>query len=106
MYSATLRKVDVESADALPMFALGTPQVDEAFGKPCHREPQVAIVGQDCIKEAADEIAKRNSSLISSVSHEAQLYGASVIQLALSVYNGQTVAPYNYVAHRMVKRDR
>ncbi len=70
------------------------------------RESHVAIVGQDCIKEAAEEIARRNSSLIGSVSHEAQLYGASVIQLALSVYNGQTVAPYNYVAHRMVKRSK
>lgn len=69
------------------------------------RESHVAIVGQDCIEEAAQEIAKRSSSLIGSVSHEAHLYGASLIQLGLSVIHGQTVPPYNYVSHRMVTRE-
>lgn len=69
------------------------------------REPHVAIVGQDCIEEVAGEIAKSNSSMIGSVSHEAHLYGANLIHLALSVIHGQNVPPYNYVSHRMVTRD-
>jgi ribose transport system substrate-binding protein len=69
------------------------------------RERHVVIVGQDCIEEATREIAKSNSSLIGSVSHEAHLYGANLIQLSLALIHGQTVPPYNYVSHRMVTRD-
>jgi ribose transport system substrate-binding protein len=69
------------------------------------RESHVAIVGQDYIEEAAEEIAKRNSSMIGSVSHEAHLYGAHLIQLGLAVIQGQTIPPYNYALHRMVTRD-
>jgi ribose transport system substrate-binding protein len=42
--------------------------------------------------------------LIGSVSHEARSYGPNLIHLALSLLRGQTVAPYNYVAHKMVTR--
>ena len=69
------------------------------------REAHVAIVGQDCIEEVATEIAKPQSAIIGSVSHEAHLYGANLIQLGLSVIHGQTIPPYNYVPHRMVTRD-
>ena len=68
------------------------------------RERHVAIVGQDCIEEATKEISKTNSPLIGSVSHEAHLYGANLIQLSLALIHGQTVPPYNYVTHRMVTR--
>ena len=39
------------------------------------REKYVAIVGQDCIPEALEEISRPDSPLIGSVSHEAQSYG-------------------------------
>ncbi len=70
-----------------------------------NRESHVVIVGQDCIDEVAEEIRKPQSAIIGSVSHEAHLYGTKLIQLGLSIIHGQTVAPYNYVPHRMVTRD-
>lgn len=69
------------------------------------RERHVVIVGQDCIEEAIIEMGKVNSPLIGSVSHEAGSYGDKLVHLGLSLLRGQTVAPYNYVTHRMVTRD-
>jgi ribose transport system substrate-binding protein len=66
------------------------------------REKHVAIVGQDCIAEAMQEMGKAASPLIGSVSHEASSYGPNLIHLGLSILRGQTVASYNYVAHKMV----
>lgn len=69
------------------------------------REKHVAIVGQDCIAEAILEMRRDKSPLIGSVSHEASSYGPSLIHLGLSLLRGQTVPPYNYVAHKMVTRE-
>lgn len=69
------------------------------------REKHVAIVGQDCIVEAVEEMGKGNSPMIGSVSHEAGSYGPNLIHLGLALLKGQTVAPYNYVEHKMVRRD-
>jgi ribose transport system substrate-binding protein len=66
------------------------------------REKHVAIVGQDCIADAVAEMNKPESPLIGSVSHEASSYGPNLIHLGLAILRGQTVAPYNYVDHRMV----
>jgi ribose transport system substrate-binding protein len=66
------------------------------------REKHVVIVGQDCITEAMNEMRQPGSPLIGSVSHEAALYGPSLIHLGLSILRGQTVPPYNYVEHKMV----
>jgi len=66
------------------------------------REKHVAIVGQDCIPEALDEISSGTSPLIGSVSHEAQSYGPNLIHLGLSLLSGQRIAPYNYVEHKLV----
>ena len=66
------------------------------------RERHVAIVGQDCIAEAATEMRKPNSPFIGSVSHEARSYGQSIINLGLTLLRGQKVAPYNYVSHKLV----
>jgi ribose transport system substrate-binding protein len=68
------------------------------------RERHVAIVGQDCIAEAMDEMRRDKSPLIASVSHETSSYGPSLMHLGLSLLRGQTVPPYNYVSHRMVTR--
>src|SRR5216683_694056 len=69
------------------------------------RDKHVVIVGQDCIAEAIAEMRKDRSPLIGSVSHEASSYGPSLIHLGLSLLRGQTVPPYNYVAHKMVTRE-
>jgi ribose transport system substrate-binding protein len=68
----------------------------------CKREKYVAIVGQDCIAEAVEEMRKADSPLVGSVSHEAGSYGPNLVHLGLALLRGQTVAPYNYVEHRMV----
>ena len=69
------------------------------------REDHVAIVGQDCIPEAVAEIRSTASPFIGSVSHETASYGPSLMHLGLAILRGQTVPPYNYVAHKMVTRD-
>jgi ribose transport system substrate-binding protein len=69
------------------------------------RERHVAIVGQDCIAEAVAEMRKPNSPLIASVSHEAGSYGERLVHLGLALLRGQTVAPYNYVSHKLITRD-
>jgi ribose transport system substrate-binding protein len=66
------------------------------------REKHVVIAGQDCIAEAVEEMKTPGSPLIGSVSHEASSYGPNLIHLGLALLRGQTVAPYNYVAHKMV----
>ena len=68
------------------------------------RERHVAIVGQDCIAEAVDQLQHPKSPFIASVSHETSTYGPSLIHLGLSILRGQTVPPYNYVAHRLRRR--
>ncbi len=66
------------------------------------REKYVAIVGQDCIEEALNEMHKPETPLIASVSHEAGSYGAKLLHLGLAILNGQTVPPYNYIEHKLV----
>jgi ribose transport system substrate-binding protein len=51
------------------------------------------------------EINREKSSLSGSGSHETSSYGPSLIHLGLLLLKGQTVPPYNYVAHRMVTRE-
>ena len=65
-------------------------------------EKHVAIVGQDCIPEAIEEMSQPGSPLIGSVSHQAQSYGPRLVQLALALFSGQRVPPYNYVEHMLV----
>lgn len=69
------------------------------------RENSIAVVGQDCIEEAMEEMATPDSPLIGSVSHEAHTYGQRLIHLGISILGGQNVAPYNYVEHRVVERN-
>ncbi|MFZ1086829.1 MAG: substrate-binding domain-containing protein [Terracidiphilus sp.] len=66
------------------------------------REKHVAIVGQDCIQEAIDEMRRPESPWIGSVSHEAGSYGPQLIHLGLAILRGLTVLPYNYVEHKLV----
>jgi ribose transport system substrate-binding protein len=66
------------------------------------RAPHVAIVGQDCIAEAMDEMRKPASPLIGTISHETAGYGPALVKLGLALLSGQTVPPYNYVNTRTV----
>ena len=88
-------------AAATDTSALGA--VDAAREK--RREKHVVVVGQDCIADAIAEMQRPSSPLIASVSHETRTYGPNLIQLGLALLNGQTVPPYNYVTHQLVRRD-
>ena len=66
------------------------------------REGHVAIVGQDCIEEALEEMRVPGTPFIASVSHEASSYGPRLVHIGLALLNGQTIPPYNYVEHRLL----
>jgi ribose transport system substrate-binding protein len=66
------------------------------------READFAIVGQDCIPEALEEMHTGTSALIGSISHEVESYGPRLIQLGIAILRGYTVPPYNYVRHKAV----
>jgi ribose transport system substrate-binding protein len=68
------------------------------------REHHLAILSHDCIPAALEEMKRKNSPLIGSVSHEVTTYGPRLIQLGLALLKGESVPPYNYVEHRMVSR--
>ena len=65
------------------------------------REHQLCVVSHDCIEEAMEEMRRKNSPMVASVSHEVAKYGPSLIQLGLSLLKGESIAPYNYVEHKV-----
>lgn len=68
------------------------------------RTKHVAIVGQDCIPEAMEEMQAPDGCLIGSVSHEVAHYGPRLIELGMALLRGHSVPPYNYVEHKLVSR--
>jgi ribose transport system substrate-binding protein len=68
-------------------------------------ESEFAIVGQDCIPDALDEMRTGKSALIASISHEVETYGPRLINLGISLLRGHAVPPYNYVRHKAVTAD-
>jgi len=68
------------------------------------RETQLAIVSHDCIPEVLEEMKRKASPVIGSVSHEVATYGPRLIQLGVALAKGEAVAPYNYAEHRLVSR--
>ena len=81
--------------------ALGA--IDAARDLRCERS--LLVVGHDCIPEAMEEMKKKNSPMVGSISHEVATYGPRLLQLGLAVVKGESVAPYNYVEHRVVRAD-
>lgn len=80
--------------------ALGALEVAREMG----RAKDLAIVGQDCIPEAMEEMQNPDSPIIASISHQAETYGPRLIELGISLLQGRSVPPYNYVNHRVVTR--
>ncbi len=66
------------------------------------QEASFAIVGQDCVPEVLEEMHRKSSAIVGSISHEAETYGPRLIQLGISILRGYTVPPYNYVHHLAV----
>jgi ribose transport system substrate-binding protein len=85
-------------ASATDSSALGVLDAARQHG----RESDIAVVGQDCIPDALEEMSSGRSSFIGSVSHEAETYGPRLIQLAISILRGYAVPPYNYVRHKLL----
>ncbi len=81
--------------------ALGA--IDAARELNCER--CLLVVGHDCIREAIDEMKRKNSPLIGSVSHDVATYGPRLIQLGLAMVKGESVPPYNYVEHKLVRAE-
>lgn len=96
--NAKLRQILI--AAATDASALGA--IDAA--RRLKRERHLAIAGQDCIPDAVTEMKRRTSPMVGSVSHEPASYGPALISLGMALLRGQTVAPYNYVNHRVVTR--
>ena len=85
-------------AAATDSSALGVLDAIRAAG----REQDFAVVGQDCIPEAIEEMRSGISALVGSISHEVETYGPRLIQLGIALLRGYTVPPYNYVRHKVV----
>lgn len=67
-----------------------------------HQEKNFAVVGQDCIPEAIEEMRSGSSAFIGSISHRTETYGPRLIHLGISLLRGFAVPPYNYVQHRAI----
>jgi ribose transport system substrate-binding protein len=78
--------------------ALGVLDVARELG----REQDFAIVGQDCIPEAVEEMRSGKGALVGSISHDVETYGPRLIQLGIALLRGNIVPPYNYVRHHTV----
>lgn len=85
-------------AAATDSSALGVLQAARELG--C--EQDLAIVGQDCIPEALEEIRTGTGALVGSISHQVETYGPRLVQLGIALLRGNIVPPYNYVSHRGV----
>jgi ribose transport system substrate-binding protein len=96
--SGRRRNEHILAAAATDSSALGV----LAAAREAGREHDFAIVGQDCIPEALDEMRSGRSAFVGSISHEVETYGPRLIQLGISLLRGYTVPPYNYVRHKAV----
>jgi ribose transport system substrate-binding protein len=85
-------------ATATDTSALGALEAVQELG----REKHVAIVGQDCIPEVAEQMMLPDNPIIGSVSHEVNDYGPRIIEIGLSLLRGRTVPPYNYINHKLI----
>lgn len=69
------------------------------------RERHVAIFGQDYLAEVADEMRRPACPIVGTVSHEVHEYGPRIIELSLSILQGRSVPPYNYVNHQVITQE-
>jgi ribose transport system substrate-binding protein len=69
------------------------------------RERCVAIVGQDNLAEVVEEMGKPGSPIVGTVSHEVHEYGPRIIELALSILQGRSGPPYNYINHQVITQE-
>jgi ribose transport system substrate-binding protein len=68
----------------------------------CGRAELCAVMGQNAIREARDELRRPNSRLIGTVAYFPELYGENVIPLALAILSGKPTPPAVFMKHQLV----
>jgi ribose transport system substrate-binding protein len=66
------------------------------------REQQCAIMGQNAILEAREEMRRKGTGLVGSVAYYPERYGDELIPLALAVIDGKPTPSAVYVKHLLV----
>ncbi len=61
-----------------------------------------AVVGQNAILEARNELRRRGTRLIGTVAYFPERYGDELIPLALSILGGKNVPPATFVKHQFL----
>jgi len=61
-----------------------------------------AVVGQNAILEARNELRRHGTQLIGTVAYFPERYGDEVIPLALSLLEGKDVPPATFVKHQFL----
>ena len=78
--------------------ALGALRAFEEGG----RAQYCAVMGQNGIPEARQELRRKGSRLVGTVAYFPERYGDEVIPLALSILGGKTLPPAVFVKHRLL----
>jgi ribose transport system substrate-binding protein len=78
--------------------AIGALEAAEVLG----RHPCTAVVSQNVSRRIRRELRARNPMLIGGVDYFPQIYGERVMQVALNLLQGQSVAPATYTEHLLV----
>lgn len=81
--------------------AIGALEAAEVLG----RHPCTAVVSQNVSRRIRRELRARNPMLIGGVDYFPHIYGDRVMQTALSMLQGQSVAPATYTEHLLVNTD-
>lgn len=68
----------------------------------CSRAQYCAVMGQNGIPEAREELRRRGSRLVGTVAYFPERYGDEVIPLAISVLSGKQMPPAVFVKHRLL----
>lgn len=61
-----------------------------------------AVVGQNAILEARNELRRRGTRLVGTVAYFPERYGDDLIPLALSILEGKSVAPATFIKHQFL----
>ncbi len=78
--------------------AIGALEAAEVLG----RHPCTAVVSQNVSRRIRRELRARNPMLIGGVDYFPHIYGERVMQVALGILQGQSVAPATYTEHLLV----
>jgi ribose transport system substrate-binding protein len=78
--------------------ALGALEAFREFG----REEQCAVIGQDAVIEARQEMRRPNTRLTGTVAYFPETYGERLVRLAIDIVEKRAHPPAVFTAHRLV----